>query len=52
MFGFLTLVDGKATSVRNRHYTLRNIPEERRAHPLCGESLKSLSRSSPSCESV
>jgi len=29
------------TSVRNYHYWLRNIPEERSSHPLGGESLKS-----------
>jgi hypothetical protein len=29
------------TSVRNHHYSLRNNPEERRAHLLCGGSLKS-----------
>jgi len=28
------------TSVRNYHYTLRNNPEERRSHLLCGRSLK------------
>jgi hypothetical protein len=29
------------TSVRNYHYTLRNIPEERRSQVFCGGSLKS-----------
>ena len=32
------------TSVRNCHYSLRNRPEERSSHLLCGGSLKSLLR--------
>jgi hypothetical protein len=28
------------TSVRNYHYTLRNIPEERRFHLVRGKSMK------------
>jgi hypothetical protein len=45
LFGFLTLKMGKIgcpeMSVRNYHYTLRNIPEERRSHVLRSGSLKS-----------
>jgi hypothetical protein len=41
---FLTLEDWigcSETSVKNYHYTLRKIPEERRSHPLRGENPKS-----------
>jgi hypothetical protein len=35
------LMDSPETSVRFDHYTLRNSPEERSSHLLCGGSLKS-----------
>jgi hypothetical protein len=35
------LIGCPETSVNNYYYTLLNIPEERRSHLLCGESLKS-----------
>jgi hypothetical protein len=44
--GFLTVEDGPIgcpePSVRNYHYTLRNVPEECSSRLLCGRSLKLL----------